>query len=366
MPDILRKIPKKKQIAVFLAVLSMLAVLTYVKIKPYYNFVTQTLDVPVSQAVLGSSDVRATDNTIYFLILGISRDPDHEGYNLSDAISLVSYNKTTNKVLTMGIPRDMWSPTLRDKINTAYAYGEAKMPGEGGLKMAKTEIGSLLGIKIDYGIVVDFGQFTQLVDYVGGVDIYVKESFKDEKYPIAGKENDPCIGEPDYECRYETVEFKQGNTHMDGETALKFVRSRNSIGGQGNDFARGERQQLVIQALKEKILSIVRGKDMDKITNLYRLLDELVERDISNESVLHIGRIIMMHKKFAQETRELPDVLFEVPDYTDYEGKYVLIPLDNQERRVHTYVSCTMEEKQDIICDEVFRQVGKLKEEAKM
>ena len=68
---------------------------------------------------------------------------------------------------------------------------------------------------------------------------FIPKAFTDSQYPIAGKENDACGGDATFACRYKTVQFQAGSQHMDGKTALMYVRSRHAEGDEGTDFARG-------------------------------------------------------------------------------------------------------------------------------
>ena len=121
-------------------------------------------------------------------------------------------------------------------------------------------------------VLIDFSGFAKAIDVIGGLDIQVDTSFIDSKFPIPGKETDPC--EP---CRYETISFTKGLQHMDGATALKFVRSRQAEGDEGTDFARSKRQEKLISAFKQKILS-----SPTKIFQLKRIFSQIVITDISS------------------------------------------------------------------------------------
>lgn len=92
---------------------------------PYYRFITEEMKISPFKAVLSNDALKTFDNQVNILILGIAGQ-DHDGPNLSDSIIVANYNLKSNKLTTISIPRDIWSPTLRDKINSAYAYGEAK------------------------------------------------------------------------------------------------------------------------------------------------------------------------------------------------------------------------------------------------
>src|SRR3990167_7601650 len=236
-----------KRIFLFLVLLAIIYLL--LTTSRYYRFLTETLKISPIKTLLSLDSLKTYDDQVTILILGIA-GMNHQGGTLSDSIIVVNYNLQTNSLLTISLPRDIWSDTLQDKINTAYAYGEAKQKG-GGLKLAKAEIGAVVGIPIQYATVIDFAKFKELIDLLGGIDIDVDQTFKDNQFPITGRENDECNGDTEFKCRYETVSFKKGSNHMDGKTALKFIRSRHADGAEGNDFARNRRQQKILAAIKK-------------------------------------------------------------------------------------------------------------------
>ncbi|MEK7166202.1 MAG: LCP family protein, partial [Patescibacteria group bacterium] len=158
------------------------------------------------------------------LLLGVGGNT-HEGGDLTDTIMVLSVDKKGNDSVLLSIPRDIWAADLKAKINSAYANGEAKKPG-GGLTLSKATVEQIIGLPLQYGLLVDFNGFKSIIDAVGGIETWVADSFTDSKYPIAGKETADCAGDPEYSCRYETVSFTQGSEHMDGDLALKYVRSR--------------------------------------------------------------------------------------------------------------------------------------------
>ena len=130
----------------------------------------------------------------------------------------------------------------------------------------------MTGLPIDHYAVVDFYSFRKAIDVLGGVDVKVENAFDDYHYPIEGEEDNTCdkseediagltatmsgqLLEEQFPCRYEDLHFDAGVTHMDGETALKYVRSRHSA-TDGGDFNRAARQRQLILAVKAKVLSI--------------------------------------------------------------------------------------------------------------
>lgn len=319
----------------------------FILARPYYLFIKKiTNESPFF--LLINKKYKQTGGKTNFLILGIAGG-NHEGSNLTDSINFLSLDIKNKKITLIGIPRDIWSETLKDKINSAYAYGEAKKQG-GGFLLAKAEVAAILGKPIHYAALIDFEEFKTLIDYLGGIDIYIERSFTDPKYPIKGRENDLCNGDQEYKCRYETLTFSKGFQHMDGDLALKFVRSRYAQGEEGSDFARNKRQQKVLMALYEKILAKVKTLNIKQIEDLYFLLDKAIKRDITNKEILSLGKKFLFLKNIKINHNVLSEDFFIVPPVSSY-GKYVLIPKDNDFSLIHQYVDCLLNNNPSSSCN---------------
>ncbi|GAB4219084.1 MAG: hypothetical protein Fur009_3470 [Candidatus Microgenomates bacterium] len=323
-------------------------------VKPYFDFLNKDLKISFLKTLFSKDSIKTYDNQVNILLLGIGGQA-HDGPNLSDSINLINYNFKTNTLSTISIPRDIWSETLKDKINSAYAYGEAKRPGEGGLILAKAEVSEIVGMPIQYGAVINFNQFKQLIDLLGGVDVKVENSFIDKRFPIDGKENDLCGGDPEYNCRYETISFTKGLTHMDGKTALKFIRSRHAEGEEGTDFAREKRQQKVIEAIKNKLILIVKKLDLNQYKKLYNFFDNSIKRDITNQQLAIITKNIILNKNFQQIKITLNENLFINPPISyKYNDLWVLIPKNNDYSIIHKYIQCQLKNNNN--CDNLENQ----------
>ncbi len=308
-------------------------------VKPYYDFLTGTLKISLAKTLFTNGSLQTHNGQVNTAILGIGGG-NHDGPNLSDSIIVASYNFQTNRLTTISIPRDIWSNTLKDKINSAYAYG--------GMDMAKTELSAVVGMPIQYAAIIDFSKFEELINFLGGVDVNVENSFTDHLFPIPGKENDPCGGDPQYSCRYETISFTKGITHMDGVTALNFVRSRHAEGEEGTDFAREKRQQLVIAAVKNKIIAMARQHKLTQLKALYQLVNQVVKRDITNQQAAIIGKNIILKNNFQQNSVVLTEDFFDVPDYSPtYKEMWVLIPTDKNFTIIHKYIDCYLNARQN-------------------
>ncbi len=337
----------KKFFLIFIVILLAIGI---VIIKPYYDFLTKALKVSPIKALVSMDSLKKYNDQVNILILGIA-GLHYEGPDLSDSIIMANYNMKTNKLTTISIPRDIWSDTLKDKINSAHAYGEEKQPGGGGLKLAKAEVSSIVGMPIQYALVIDFDNFISFIDTLGGVDVEVERSFTDKDFPVQGKEDDSCGGDPEFRCRYQTVSFDKGLHHMDGKTALIFVRSRHAEGIEGSDFARSKRQQKVIDAIKNKVIAALKTTDLTKIKKLYESFDNSVRRDITNQQLAILGKNIFLKKNFSQNQIALVQDFFIVPDPSQYEGKYVLVPPDNDYTTIHNYIICNTEKTDTKACE---------------
>lgn len=328
---------RNKKLSLFL-IGTLFAILCIFLIKPYYSFLTDTVKISLFKTLFSLDSLTTYNNSVTILILGIAGG-NHEGTDLSDSMIVVTYNLKSNKLLNISLPRDIWSSTLQDKINTAYAYGEIKQKG-GGLKLAKAEVAAIIGHPIQYSTVINFSQFEQLIDFLGGIEVDVENSFIDNKYPVKGLEDDDCGGDPQRSCRYQTIEFKKGVTKIDGKTALIYVRSRNSQGLEGNDFARNRRQQKVIDSVKTKIIKRSKTVDLGYLKRMYQILDSLLIRDISNQQVAILVKNYLLSKNFSQRQITLSQDFFTVPNPQVYYGKYVLIPKDENFSLIKKYIDC--------------------------
>ncbi|KKQ23584.1 MAG: Cell envelope-related transcriptional attenuator [Candidatus Roizmanbacteria bacterium GW2011_GWC2_37_13] len=334
------------RVKLFITGLVILIILILVA-RPYLVFIKKTLKISIVKTLLSKDSLVTYDNQVNILLMGIAGG-SHEGPNLSDTNIVVNYNFKTNKLTTISIPRDIWSETLKDKINSAYAYGEAKKPNGGGFVLAKAEIEAIVGLPIQYAAVIDFQQFKELIDFLGGIEVDVENSFVDKKFPIDGKENDECNGDETFACRFETVSFTKGKTVMDGKTTLKFIRSRNAEGDEGTDFAREKRQQKMIDGVKNKLTKLIIKPNLKTYQQVYDLLDKLIRRDLSNQQVAIIAKNIFFKGNSKQEKILLSENFFSNPPISEeYDNLWVLIPADKTYTTVHAYIDCNLRSQSD-------------------
>ncbi len=315
---------------------------------------------------------KTQEQRINMLLLGIGGGV-HDGPLLTDTIIFASIDPQKKLVTLVSIPRDLWVPDMQAKINTAYAYGEAKEKG-GGLKLTKAAVQKIIGQPIDYGFRIDFGGFVKAVDMVGGLDLTVDRTFDDYEYPISGKEQDDCGFTGDefekratdeaqleaFPCRYEHLHFDKGASHMDGLTALTYVRSRHALGPEGTDFARSKRQEKVIKALKDKVLSVGTLLNPVKVVGLFDTLKDSIDTDIQQQEYDDFIKLAekMRDAKIQSAVIDLGDeetgregLLVNPPISQEYKLQWVIVPKagTSDYSEVHTYVSCVIKTGTDCL-----------------
>lgn len=311
----------------------------------------------------------ATNQQINILLLGIGGGT-HDGPNLTDTIMFASINQKENKISLISIPRDLWNPTIGQKINATYADAIDKDP-QTALQVTKSTISNVIGEPIQYGFRIDFGGFVKAVDEVGGLDINVDRDLDDYVYPIEGSEDDTCgqtqqqitdwnaqeatgsaTDDQAFPCRYMHLHISKGPQHMDGTTALEYVRSRHAIGIEGTDFARARRQQKVIEAFRAKLLSADTILNPAKVISLFTILRSSIDTDITQDDLPDFIKLAQDMKNakidsyvIGQDTdNNGQEGLLVNPPVADYNGAWVLIPQAGESNysQIHAFVQCTV------------------------
>ena len=313
------------------------------------------------------------DRPFNVLLLGYGGG-NHDGAYLTDSMVLIHNDPSKKQLFLISIPRDIWvsiptnlNKNTRWKVNAAYEIGlddqafpnkPAKFKGVlGASNLVKDIVGQITGLPVDRFVAMDFNGFTKTIDSLGGVDIQVEKTFDDYEYPIDGQENDLCghqsVDLPDLEkiatisaiqafpCRYEHLHFDMGLQHMNGETALKYVRSRHSI-QDGTDFGRSKRQRNLLSAVKQKVFSI------NALPSILPLMDSLqndFKTDFSLSEIQQLIPKINDLKDYSIQNIALTNQNVLV-DSISSDGQQILVPkdgIDNWEK-IHTWLQVSLDQ----------------------
>lgn len=250
---------------------------------------------------------------VNILLLGMG-GPGHDGPYLTDTIILASIEPSTNQIAMFSIPRDL-AVKIQDegirKINNANAFGENKEPGSGAV-FATTVIEDTFDTDVHYYIRADFTAFQEIIDEVGGITINVPRSFTDMQYP-------------DGKNGVMTIYFQKGAERMTGARALQYARSRHGNNSEGSDFARASRQQQMLVALKEKVLSF---ETLSNPVRIHHIITSLNTHITTNLSFPDIIALIKRAKRL--NTRDMTTVVFDTNNYltaaTGADGAFLLVP----------------------------------------
>lgn len=277
--------------------------------------------------------VKETHGQVNFLILGINGNGGGDA-DLTDSLIFLSLNRHNRRPSLISLPRDLWIDDLKAKINTAYHYG--------GKDLAQKTMEKVLGQKINYVLVLDFNGFEKIIDLLGGVTVDVQRSFDDFLYPLAGREKDECGGDPELKCRYEHLHFDTGPQLMDGQTALKYVRSRNAEGEEGTDFSRSQRQQ---QMLKGLLSSLIKSRIYlypKKMSALFQVVKQYLLADVLENEYGSLMQVVLQTNWDQLKTAAIGENLFNHPQ-THPSKQWVLVTRDKDGEEVRQFVKKFLE-----------------------
>lgn len=272
------------------------------------------------------------DGRVNVLAIGIGGE-DHPGGQLADTILVASIDPFNNEAAMVSLPRDFYLRVpghYSSRINAVHAMGESVAKDEGGgPKLLADTVEQVLDIDIHYYVRVDFKGFIKAVDTVGGVDVEVKERLYDAATELIYGDFGGA-----------RFQYEPGRHHLDGKRALQFARCRKSSSC-GSDFGRAARQQQVLVALKDKVLSIPTLTNPLKVIGLLDAAGSHVRTniDIRNE----LPKFVDIAKRI-DSTNIRNFVFSNAPDgllsSRSIGGAYVLVPragLDNF-RRIHQFI----------------------------
>ncbi|MEK7598703.1 MAG: LCP family protein [Patescibacteria group bacterium] len=310
------------------------------------------------------------DGRINILLLGMRGENMPGGGRLADTIIVASMKPQENKVSMISIPRDLYvtAPGTQDKqkINAIYAYGEVNDKKQG-LANMKTVVSEVTGLSIHYAVSTNFSGFKQLVDAIGGLDITLDKPFEEpiqfnephvcdsETYTVPTGEFDtkkknvywpgtkivkrvritaqyPLCTNPNVECGGD-FRLPAGQQTLSGPQALCYVRSRFTT----SDFDRNKRQQVVIELIKQKLLSAGTLSNFEKLNGIADSLGDNVRSDMQPWEIKRIYELYtgMQNPQVFQRVLENSEEgLLYNPPMTEGSG-YILLPIGDNYDKIH-------------------------------
>ncbi|HIY17305.1 MAG TPA: LCP family protein [Candidatus Intestinimonas stercorigallinarum] len=185
-----------------------------------------------------------------------------EGGGNTDTLMVAAYDTAAQTVGVVSIPRDTLVDRTPPKINGVYARE--------GMEGLRETVSDLIGIPIDYTVMVNLNGFQRLVNAVGGVDFYV---------PCDMDYDDPTADPP------LSIHYTEGMTHLDGQEAMEVVRFRHNNDGTGyTDVGRSQTQQKLLVAVGKKVLA-----NPGKISEYVDIFLENVKTDLSAADILWLA-----------------------------------------------------------------------------
>jgi LCP family protein required for cell wall assembly len=204
-----------------------------------------------------------------FLILGLDpRNDILEKTETTDTIIYANISNNFNTIKLFSLPRDLWFYPKSIKINQIYPDS---------LINVQNNFNQIIGQNINNTIIITTKNLKDIVDIIGGVDVFLDNELKDTQYPNQAYIDDPKSGAP----IYTTIYYPQGVNHLNSTNITEYVRSRKSsdlASNGGTDLGRIARQQKLFDALISKILNI---RDYKQLLSLYKYFDQQISHNLS-------------------------------------------------------------------------------------
>jgi LCP family protein required for cell wall assembly len=233
-----------------------------------------------------AKDVDISKDPFIVLISGIDIRGPITARSRSDVNILMVVNPTTNKILTISIPRDTYTP-LGCKTG---AYDKLTHSGIYGITCTVKTIENLVGIDINYYVRINFTSFLNIIDVIGKIDVYSKYTFTTDG----------------------GYSYKEGMNLLNAEWALQFARERHSFAS--GDIQRGLNQQEVIKAVFNKL---IQPSSLLKIEGIIKSTGKSVDTNLSTKDIsLLVKKQIENYKPWSITTSNLSGTGDMQPTYS--------------------------------------------------
>ncbi|SDP36704.1 LCP family protein [Selenomonas ruminantium] len=232
------------------------------------------------QARRGAVDPRF-DGYTNVLILGIDEGVDEDGGEgkRADGIVVASFENSTGKLRFIHIPEDTWvnvaGSQQQMKIKNLYAMG--------GAPLMTRQVNALLGVSIHQYMVLDMRAFSELIDAIGGVDIYVEAdmNYDDAEGGIS-------------------IHLPRGYQNLDGNQAVQYLRYRSD---DLDDLGRMQRQQRFCKAVYQNLLQF---RTLTKLPAIAEIIKQRVETSAEIFDSMYLANVLRHLSSVPPESIILP------------------------------------------------------------
>ena len=205
---------------------------------------------------------------------------------LTDTIMLAEIDSNSQSVTLLSIPRDVWLSDRAMKINNIY---QNNLTNTQTIAQARhqtlQDFSQILDLPLGRLIIIDMEVVPKLIDALGGVEVTVETAFTDFAYPRSDVD---VTRERDPNKLYETVSFQKGPVTLDGQTALKYMRSRKAQNSEGNDLARAKRQQQVLTNLIDQFMTSLPPESLNQVIQYLKLYQNSLAKELPLTDLLQI------------------------------------------------------------------------------
>jgi LCP family protein required for cell wall assembly len=333
----------KKIILYFLIFLGIFTTFFGISFFLVFGYISRNTNTPFlyfPKLIVNTRENRTLRSGFSFLILGLDpRDDKLEKTITTDTIILANL-KPKMQLDLISLPRDLWDYQLSVKINQIYPLSVAETQP---IPYIQSNFSRLTGQKVERTIILTTKNLIDIVNLVGGVDVYLEKGFRDEEYPNPDYINNPIPEIP----IYKTVEFPQGQVHLNSSNVTEFVRSRKSADtaeAGGTDIGRIQRQQLLVDSLLNKFRTVELYKQPKIIFSLYSYWHKQILTNFSDQDLLSIFLESYKNVTDLKINRiEIPsgedpktDIIYHPKSFIN--SQWVFIPQDKEYRSFQKYI----------------------------
>ena len=276
-----------------------------------------------------------------FVILGLDKRDDWlEKTETTDTIIFSNLNFSQNQINLIPLPRDLWSYPLQKKINEIFPLAEKE---SNKYSFIQSNFSEITGQNIDKTVILTTDNLIKLTQIINGIDVYLEKGFEDKQYPNPDYIQNPQSKTP----IYITIEFPAGWNHLDSSNITQFVRSRKSaetVSQGGTDIGRIQRQELVLNALFQK-MSAIKLTDYSQFISLYNFWRYDLQTNFSDADLLSL-LLLENRKIFSLKINKInlpigenskTDILYHPQSFIN--SQWVFLPQDKNYESLHQFIT---------------------------